>query len=65
LNGLQLLAAIRDVSPHSRVVMMTAYGTPDIAADALSLGAVGFVDKPIEMADVAGLVRSAREISSH
>ena len=45
--------------------MMTAYGTPDIAADALSLGAVGFVDKPIEMADVAGLVRSARETSSH
>jgi CheY-like chemotaxis protein len=65
LNGLQLLAAIRDVSPHSRVVMMTSYGTPDIAADALSLGAVGFVDKPIEMADVAGLVRSARETSSH
>jgi len=61
LNGLQLLAAIRRVSPHSRVVMMTAYGTPDIAADALRLGAVGFVNKPIEMDDVAGLVLSARE----
>jgi two-component system response regulator AtoC len=61
LNGLQLLAAIRGVSPHSRVVMMTAYGTPDIAAVARRLGAVGFVNKPIEMDDVAGLVRRARE----
>jgi two-component system, NtrC family, response regulator AtoC len=61
LNGLQLLAAIRQVSPHSRVVMMTAYGTPDIEADAVSLGAVGFVNKPIEMGDVADLVRRARE----
>lgn len=61
LNGLQLLAAIRGVSPHSRVVMMTAYGTPDIAAEAMRLGAVNFVDKPIEMRDVAGLVLRARE----
>jgi len=61
LNGLQLLAAIRRVSPHSRVVMMTAYGTPDIEADAVRLGAVGLVNKPIEMGDVAELVRRARE----
>ena len=61
LNGLQLLAAIRGVSPHSRVVMMTAYGTPDVAAEAMRLGAVNFVDKPIEMRDVAGLVLRARE----
>jgi DNA-binding NtrC family response regulator len=63
LNGLQLLTAIRGLSPDSRVVMMTAYGTPEIAADALRLGAVGFVNKPIEMGDVAGLVLRARETS--
>ena len=64
-NGLQLLAAIRGVSPHSRVVMMTAYGTPDIAADALRLGAVCVVNKPIEMGDVADLVSRARETGTH
>jgi len=61
LDGLQLLAAIRGMSPHSRVVMMTACGTPDIAADALRLGAVCFVNKPIEMSDVAELVLRVRE----
>jgi DNA-binding NtrC family response regulator len=65
LSGLQLLAAIRGVSPHSRVVMMTAYGTPDIAADALRLGAVCFVNKPIEMGDVAELVLRVRETGTH
>ena len=65
LNGLQLLAAIRGVSPHSRVVMMTAYGTPDIAAAALRLGAVCFVNKPIEMRDVVDLVVRARETGTH
>ena len=39
---------------HSRVVMMTAYGTPEVVAEALRLGAVCVVNKPIEMEDVAG-----------
>jgi len=59
-NGLQLLARIRSLSPASRVVLMTAYGTPEVFAEAMSLGAVCVVNKPIEMQDVAGLVARAR-----
>lgn len=59
-NGLQLLAAIRGLSPRSGVVMMTAYGTPEVAAEALRLGAVCVVNKPIEMRDVADLVARAQ-----
>ena len=59
-NGLQLLGQIRDLSPASRVVLMTAYGTPEVLAEALRLGAVCVVNKPIEMHDVAGLVTRAR-----
>ena len=64
-NGLQLLTAIRGLSPHSRVVMMTAYGSQEIVAEALKLGAVCVVNKPIEMDDVAGLVLRARETGTH
>jgi two-component system, NtrC family, response regulator AtoC len=60
LNGLQVLAAIRGANPRSRVVLMTAYGTPEIAAEAVRLGAVCVVDKPIEMGDVADLVQRVR-----
>jgi two-component system response regulator (stage 0 sporulation protein F) len=59
-NGLKLLAAIRGLSPDSRVVMMTAYGTAEVFAEAMRLGAVSVVNKPIEMQDVAGIVSRAR-----
>ena len=58
-NGLQLLTAIRGLSPASRIVMMTAYGTADVMAEATRLGAVCVVNKPIEMQDVAGIVSRA------
>ena len=58
-NNLQLLAKIRAMSPRSRVVLMTAYGTPEVAAEALRLGAVCFVNKPLEMQEVANLVSRA------
>ena len=59
-NGLQLLTAIRGISPDSRVVMMTAYGTTEVVAEAMRLGAVCVVTKPIEMEDVAVIVSRAR-----
>jgi DNA-binding NtrC family response regulator len=59
-TGLQLLAAIRGLSPGSRVVMMTAYGTAEVFAEAIRLGAVCVIHKPIEMQDVAGIVSRAR-----
>jgi DNA-binding NtrC family response regulator len=55
-NGLQLLGQIRVLSPGSRVVMMTAHGTPEVIAEAIRLGAVCVVNKPIDMHAVAGLV---------
>jgi two-component system response regulator AtoC len=55
-NGLQLLGKIRTLSPRSRVVMMTAHGTPEVIAEALRLGAVCVINKPIEMREVASLV---------
>src|SRR5687768_17259623 len=51
-NDLNLLATIRRLAPHSAVVMMTAYGTPDVTRGALELGAFGVVDKPFDMQDL-------------
>ncbi len=58
-NSLQLLATIRAMSPRSSVVLMTAYGTPQLAAEALRLGAFCVVSKPLEMQEVADLVSRA------
>ena len=59
-DGLHLLTAIRGLSPDSRVVMMTAYGTAEVVAEAERLGAVCVINKPIEMQDVAAIVLRTR-----
>jgi DNA-binding NtrC family response regulator len=58
-NNLQLLERILALSPRSHVVLMTAFGTPEVTAEALRLGAVCVVNKPIEMQEVADLVSRA------
>jgi DNA-binding NtrC family response regulator len=55
-----LLAAIRTLSAGSRIVLMTAHGTPEVTAEALRLGAFCVVDKPLDMQEVADLVSRAR-----
>lgn len=58
-NDLNLLATIRRLTPHSAVVMMTAYGTPDVTRGALELGAYGVVDKPFDMDDLVPMLLDA------
>ena len=58
-NDLTLLATIRRLAPSSAVVMMTAYGTPDVTRGALELGAYGVVDKPFDMHDLEPMLLSA------
>lgn len=48
-NDLTLLATIRRLSPHSPVILMTAFGTPEITQGALDLGVCRVVSKPFEM----------------
>jgi two-component system nitrogen regulation response regulator GlnG len=48
-NDLGLLARIRRLLPRSAVLLMTAFGTPEITRGALELGAYGVVDKPFDM----------------
>jgi two-component system response regulator AtoC len=56
---LRLLATIRRIAPQTKVILVTAYGTPELATGALELGAYRVVNKPIEMSDLAALVQQA------
>jgi DNA-binding NtrC family response regulator len=48
LNGLDLLALVRKYRPECPVIVITAFGTPEARSEALQLGAVDFLDKPIQ-----------------
>ena len=57
-SDLGLLEKIRALAPAAAVVVMTAFGTSDITAGALSLGARGVLTKPFDMQDLAHVVSS-------
>ena len=58
-NDLNLLSTIRRQSPRSAVIMMTAYGMPEMTNGALALGAYRVVPKPFEVHDLIALVSQA------
>jgi DNA-binding NtrC family response regulator len=58
-NDMTLLSNIRRLSPASAVVMMTAFGTPDMTKDALALGVYKVIDKPFDMDDLTPLLMTA------
>ena len=57
-SDLGLLERIRGVAPAAAVIMMTAFGTPEVTAAALSLGARAVLTKPFDMQDLEHVVRS-------
>jgi len=58
-NDLHLLETIRGLQPQAAVVMMTAFGTPEVASGALTLGAYRVVAKPFDVHDMVDLVIQA------
>ena len=48
MGGIDLLKAVRELSPDIEVIMMTAFANVDTARDAFLLGAFDFVQKPFD-----------------
>lgn len=64
-NDLGLLTTIRRLAPDAAVIMMTAFGTPEVVRAAMDLGAYRVVSKPFEVQDLAGLVEQADASRPH
>ncbi len=57
-SGMEVLAASRELDLPPPVVMLTGFGTVDTAVQAMKLGAVEFLEKPVEIDDLYDLVAS-------
>ena len=55
-EGLELLRFVRSQSRGTRVVILTAYGSPDVERAAQELGGSVFIQKPKPLAEVAEAV---------
>jgi DNA-binding NtrC family response regulator len=63
-SGLELLRALKEVAPDTETVMMTAYGTVEVAVQAMREGAYDFVEKPLKRMTIVKSVRKAAERQS-
>jgi DNA-binding NtrC family response regulator len=52
INGIDVLKAIKKVSPDTTVVMMTAYGSIKDAVESMKLGAYDYITKPFLMEEL-------------
>jgi two-component system nitrogen regulation response regulator GlnG len=59
---LSLLADILAARPDAHVLLMTAHGTAEHAAEAFRLGACAFISKPFDVRDVVAQVHAAAKI---
>jgi DNA-binding NtrC family response regulator len=60
-TGLETLRAIRDITPQSRVVLMSGHATIDSAVEAVKLGATDYLTKPFDLQRLRQLLASVRE----
>ncbi|RMF90364.1 MAG: response regulator [Nitrospinota bacterium] len=61
-SGLELLAEIRTLSPDSKIIMMTGFADKGMAIEALRLGALDFLEKPITLDLLSHAVHRALEM---
>lgn len=55
-EGLEMIGFVRERFPATRVILLTAYGSSEIEAEALKLGVDAFLHKPKPLSEVAQIV---------
>ncbi|MCG6922810.1 MAG: sigma-54 dependent transcriptional regulator [Acidobacteria bacterium] len=61
MDGLELLAKIKEIRPETMVILMTAYGTVKTAVKAMKLGAEDYLPKPIDVDELEVVLQKTLE----
>jgi CheY-like chemotaxis protein len=56
LDGMEVLRQVSQQRPEIKVIIITAYGSIDLAVEAMKLGAVDFLQKPFDVGQVREMV---------
>ncbi len=59
LGGLALLERVKEESPETAVIMVTAFSTAEQAVEAMKLGAYDYIAKPFNVDEIKIIVRNA------
>jgi two-component system response regulator PilR (NtrC family) len=61
VDGMELLKNIKEITPDTVVVFITAFGTTESAVEAMKHGAYDYIQKPFQMDDIRLVVKNALE----
>ena len=61
LTGIDLLLKIKEISPQTIVIVITAYGSIENAVEAIRLGAFNYIIKPFSPDAIEAVVEKAKE----
>jgi DNA-binding NtrC family response regulator len=59
MNGLETLAALRQIDPTLPIIIASGFLTEEVAAECLTLGALAYIRKPFDLEDLLSLVQRA------
>lgn len=48
ISGIEVISEIKRISPDSRIIVISAWKSPDVATKAMGLGAFDYLDKPLD-----------------
>lgn len=65
MDGLQLLDSVKQLSPHTDVVMVTGYATVGTAVEALRKGAAHYLSKPLKLDELRQTIREIIDKKRH
>ena len=65
INGLTLAAVARKLHPAIGIILMTAYGSREVEAEAEQLMIDGYLTKPFQMERLRGLVERILQTQQH
>ncbi len=63
MDGITLLHAVSELDPSITVIMMTAYGTIEMAVEAIKAGAYDFIQKPFGEGRLIHLLKKGLELN--
>lgn len=61
VEGLQIVADVHQRCARTRVILLSAFGTPDIERESYNRGADAFLQKPKAMMEIARIAQSLLE----
>ena len=64
MDGLEVLKAVKEISPDVAVLMITAFASMETAVHAMKLGAFDYITKPFKVDEIRYVIKNALERQS-